>query len=197
VEQERRVLLLILHFESAQKLRVGAEFETDTPVIPGVVRPHQSDTRIRRDTIDPPTRRDELGLFVGKLMNSSFQKLQIVSQQAVRLVALGTSPLIRYQNLRCACLIDGVVEQGRVEIRFTIPRVVEVARVGAINAMVLQNVSRPISKRTWLEILIVIEAADACLADRGFSINSSLQHFAKTRRVLVRRAASLPSDITH
>jgi hypothetical protein len=44
-----------------------------------------------------------------------------------------------------AARVDRIIEESGVKIRFAIPRVVEVGRVGTINSMVREDVSQAIN----------------------------------------------------
>jgi len=61
-------------------------------------------------------------------------------------------------------MVCGIIEQGGVEIWFTVPRIVEIRGIGAINPMILEDVDQPVRMKIRLKVLIMIEACKASLA---------------------------------
>jgi hypothetical protein len=69
-----------------------------------------------------------------------------------------------YKGLRSGCTVYGIIEQRGIEIRFTVPWIVETRRTRAINPMVLEDVDQPLSMKIRLKVLIMIEARKPSLA---------------------------------
>ena len=103
-------------------------------------------------------------------MQDLFEQNGVGSQSLIRLIAFWTSFTGGYEGLRCGCLIDWIIEKVGIEVWLTIPGVVEVGRVGTINSVVLENVSKTIGMNAGLEILIVIEPAYTSFASKLYWI---------------------------
>jgi len=98
-----------------------------------------------------------------------FEELRVRAEPVINVIQFGAARSRGYESFRRGYASGWFVEKSWIEVRLSVPWIVEVRRVGAPDAMVCKDVDQApevIFATVWIKILIVIESRYVQLAGR-------------------------------